>query len=113
MFTFCKTTLDEAPCLEKWFAAPQVHRWVPIDDWRAYFKAVTKLKNYYLYSVYREGKLIAFIAAEITDTTAAVCLVVDPARHGTGLGTAILREIQQKTEALFGDISSYIAGIFS
>jgi len=112
MFTFRKTTFKEADCLAQWHATPVVKRWVPIDNWQVYFQAVTNLKNYYLYSVYHEGKIIAHIAGEVKEDAVAICLVVDPMRHGQGIGTAVLVEMQRQTQSLFGHVNAYVAGIF-
>ena len=112
MFVFRKTILSEADYLQQWHDATAVKRWVPIENWKSYFQAVLHLKNYYLYSVYLEENLIAYIAAEIQNGCASICLVVDPSQHGQGIGTAVLLEMQRQTQNLFGHVHTYIAGIF-
>ncbi len=112
MFTFRKTSLDESDIFQTWYETPAIHRWVPIEDWAGYFKAVSDLNNYFLYSVYDKNRLIAGIAAEIIDHTAAICLLVDPELHGRGIGTLVLQDMQRKTHKLFGNIHGYVAGIF-
>ena len=112
MIEFRKTTIEEAACLQQWHNAPSVYRWVPIDDWKVYYHAVAKLQNYYIYSVYLEGKLMAYIAAEILNGSAAICLVVNPENHGKGIGSAVLIEMLRQSTALFGKINSISAGIF-
>ena len=112
MFVFHKTSFDEADRLQKWYESPAVHRWVPIDEYAAYLRAVSNLKDYYLYSVYDKETLIATIAVEVCVKTASICLVVDPALHGRGIGARVLLDMQCKTQELFGNINEYIAGIF-
>ena len=105
MFVFHKTSFDEADRLQKWYESPAVHCWVPIDEYAAYLRAVSNLKDYYLYSVYDKETLIATIAVEVCVKTASICLVVDPALHGRGIGTRVLLDMQCKTQELFGNIN--------
>ena len=113
MLSLRKTTLDDVECIGRWHKASNVKRWVPIENWLAYYQAVSQNDNYYLYSVFlRQGILIAYIAAEVENGNAAICLVVDPDQHGKGIGTAVLQKMLQQATSLFGDIHSYRAGIF-
>lgn len=113
MYQFKKTTSSESLCLQQWHEDPAVKKWVMIENWQTYAQTVSKPKNYYLYSVYDLEELIAHISAEIAESVASICLVVKPSRHGEGIGTRTLVEMIQNTNALFGDVDTYIAGIFS
>lgn len=112
MFCFKRSTIADMLLFQKWSEAPSVCRWLPIGDWLAYYHAVVDQDNYFLYSVYHNDVLTAFVAAEIEDATAFLCLVVAPDQQGIGVGTALLQQIIMQHRLLFGDISALGAGIF-
>lgn len=110
---FLPSVRSEMEVLQRWSASPAVHRWVSVDNWYAYFDAVSRLEKYYLYSVHADRRFCAHIAAENTDGYMAVSIVVEPALHGRGIGQAVIRAMLARSQDLFGNIRGYKAHIFA
>ncbi len=110
---FRRTIKAELPLLEKWHSTISVRKWIYIDDWTEYWNTVSALSEYYLYSVYEEERMVAWISAEIINATVAVCIIVDPLKQHRGIGTAVVRKMLSNSQVLFGaGIRSFHAAIY-
>ena len=112
MFIFKKSAADDMRLFQIWSEAPEVQRWVSIDDWMAYYCAVSSRDDYLLYSVYQNGEIIAFVGAEIKDKKAALCLIVSPEHQNKGIGTTVLRQLIREAKTLLSNATDLCAGIF-
>lgn len=70
------------------------------------------MPNFYLYSVFYNGIMLAHIAGEVIDGWLAMDIIVDPMKHRQSLGTAILLDMFAHTSELFGCIHGYVANIY-
>lgn len=112
MLTFKESTPADMQIFQIWSESPAINRWVPIEDWTAYYQSVSNLGDYFLYSIYSKDELVGFIAAEINNRIASILLIVAPERQGQGIGNTIIRQLITEHSALFGDVTSISAGIF-
>ena len=111
-FQFVKTSLTDIQTVAQWHKKEAVRKWIYVDDWTAYYKAVKDSPGYYLYAVYQDGSMLAHIAGEAIDGWLAMDIIVDPLKHEKGFGTAILLDMFAHTFELFGNIRGYIANIY-
>lgn len=111
-FKFLETSLSDIQTVSEWHKKESVRKWIYIDNWFDYFKAVKDAPDYYLYSVYQDDIMLAHIAGEVIDGWLAMDIIVDPMKHGQGFGTAILLDMFAHTSELFGNIHGYIANIY-
>lgn len=71
---------------------PEISRYLSISD--NYFSYVTNTENVYFYKVYEDGELIGSTHIEKQGTTLFMDILVFPEFQRTGLGTKIVKDIQ-------------------
>jgi RimJ/RimL family protein N-acetyltransferase len=111
-YVFKVCTENEIRVTSGWHKDPSIGRWIFIDDWNAYFKAVKDDPDYFLLAAYEGAEMVAEIAAEKKGNELAVSVIVDPRLHGKGIGRALLLKLCDEHTSLFGtgitSISAYI-----
>lgn len=112
-YRFIKASMPDILTFAEWYKSESVSKWIGIDDWISYYEAVKDLPDYYLYSVFAGNELISYIAGEITDEYLAMAIIVDPTKHGQGIGTSVLLDMFAHTTELFGNIKGYRSYIYS
>jgi hypothetical protein len=91
--TFEKSSLEDILTVSQWHTADSVREWIYINDWAGFYNAVKDNPGYFLFSVRKEKAMVAFIGGEILNSCLALFLIVDPAKHGQGIETAVLCEM--------------------
>lgn len=74
------------------YKMPEIARYLSISD--NYFHYVTNTENVYFYKVYENDKLIGTIHLEKQETVLFMSILVFPKFQRAGLGTKIIKDIQ-------------------
>lgn len=109
-FVFTDFTVADCTELSVWLRDEPVKRHIFIEDTEKY--RLQADMHYRMFSVFRNGELIAHLSGEICKDDASVCLIVKPELCGKGIGTAVLCEAVENIRELFGDIRTITAYIF-
>lgn len=95
----------------RWLGDARVKRFVAIDDFDVYVRAARTHPDYRLLALRDGKKTVAHIAAEAIGIERALCLIVDPALHGQGIGTRALRTLIARQAELFPTTPVLVAAI--
>ncbi len=78
---------------------PSVSRYVSIDE-DNYWKYVTETPNVFFYKVFDNDQLVATTHLELADRVLYMGIVVFPQYQNKGIGTSVLKDIQNNTFGL-------------
>lgn len=87
----------DVPQLLRVHSLPGVAEYLSISD--GYFRYVTGSDGVHFFKVYESGNLVGSIHLELQELTLFMAILVFPGHQGAGLGSAILRDIQ---DGVFG-----------
>ncbi len=82
----------DVPQLAEIYQSPEIARYLSISD--NYFHYVTNTENVHFYKVYKNGELIGTIHLEKQGTVLFMDILVFPKFQRAGLGTRIVKDIQ-------------------
>ena len=82
----------DVPQLAEIYQVPEIARYLSIGD--NYFHYVTNTENVHFYKVYKNGELIGTIHLEKQGTVLFMDILVFPRFQRAGLGTRIVKDIQ-------------------
>lgn len=86
-----ETDID-IPQLIQIYHTPEIAQYISLSD--NYFRYVTTNENVYFYKVYEHNQLVGAIHLEKQDAVLFMDILVFPQFHRTGLGTKIVKDIQ-------------------
>ena len=83
----------DIPYLNTIFEMPQISRYISVDK-ENFWRYVTATENVFYYKVVDEGALVAAVQLELMGDVLYMDIMVIPEFQRRGIGTAIIRDIQ-------------------
>ena len=83
----------DIPYLNTILEMPQISRYISVDK-KNFWRYVTSTKNVFYYKVYDEDALVGAVQLELAGEVLYMDIMVIPEFQGRGIGTAIIRDIQ-------------------
>ncbi len=77
------------------YRLPEVSRYISIDE-NNFWTYVTSSENIYFYKIYHDENLVGTLHCEVVDKTLYLSIVVFPEYQNTGIGTAVIDDVQNR-----------------
>ena len=83
----------DIPYLNTILEMPQISRYISVDK-ENFWRYVTETENVFYYKVYEKDALVGAVQLELAGEVLYMDIMVIPEFQGRGIGTAIIRDIQ-------------------